>query len=327
MLDGSYGSDTISYAGHSSAVSVTLNRFDSTTGGVSGTEDSIKRCENITGGTGNDVLTGSGVVQADNEAIFFNRIEGGAGNDTLVGGTGNDTLVGGSGTDSLTGGDSTPFVPDDDLIDGGTGVDTLRGGLGNDTVDYSGFSAAVTIDLVEGPFGPNAEQDSVPALDFESAIGGSNNDLITGDLEGNFLDGRGGNDTIDGDDNGGSSGPFPDGYDSILGGDGNDSIIGDGGDDTINGEAGNDTINGGAGHDSLTGGNDADTIVGSTGNDTIFGGLGADSLVGQDGDDHFYDNSAVESDGVIDTLDGGSGDDTAEEYDKDLDILTSIENS
>ncbi len=130
--------------------------------------------------------------------------------------------------------------------------------------------------------------DSVPLKDFRNAIGGSSDDLITGNIKGNILDGRAGNDTIDGDDSGGIEAPLPDGDDSIFGGDGNDSIIGDGGQDTIDGQAGNDTINGGPGHDALTGGAGTDLILGDSGNDRFFA-----------------------FDGSIDTLYGGSGTDTA----------------
>jgi Ca2+-binding RTX toxin-like protein len=70
------------------------------------------------------------------------RIEGGAGNDTLIGGanadslfgqSGNDLLIGGAGADSLDGGDGNDlFYTLDgvgDVVNGGTGTDTLYGDL------------------------------------------------------------------------------------------------------------------------------------------------------------------------------------------------------
>ena len=77
--------------------------------------------------------------------------------------------------------------------------------------------------------------------------------------------------------------PGTDGDDVKEGTDDPDSMNGFGGDDTLNGNGRNDSINGGAGNDKLFGG---------AGNDLLDGGL----------DDPFTDN---------DTLDGGSGIDTA----------------
>jgi Ca2+-binding RTX toxin-like protein len=84
------------------------------------------------------------------------RIDGSAGNDTIVllggddssdGGAGDDTLRGGDGDDSLEGGDG------DDLLEGGAGNDTLRGGYGDDiyrigsatatVIDAGGFDTAI----------------------------------------------------------------------------------------------------------------------------------------------------------------------------------------
>lgn len=63
---------------------------------------SIEGIENLVGTRRNDTLIGR---------FEANRIEGGAGNDTLFGLEGNDTLVGGRGNDNLTGGaDADLFV-------------------------------------------------------------------------------------------------------------------------------------------------------------------------------------------------------------------------
>ncbi|MCI0998440.1 hypothetical protein HWD95_31570, partial [Pseudomonas corrugata] len=51
----------------------------------------------LTGGAGDDVLTGIG-------AAFKQVLSGGGGNDTLTAGTGDDQLVGGTGNDTLNGG-------------------------------------------------------------------------------------------------------------------------------------------------------------------------------------------------------------------------------
>src|SRR5205823_1580807 len=54
------------------------------------------------------------------------------------------------------------------------------------------------------------------------------------------------------------------------------------------------------------GGAGDDTLIGGSGNDLLDGGAGRDSLIGQGGDDTFQAKDTEK-----DTLDGGSGTDTA----------------
>ena len=54
---------------------------------------------NISGASGNDILTGTAASDAINGLAGSDRIDGGAGNDTINGGTGRDILVGGTGAD------------------------------------------------------------------------------------------------------------------------------------------------------------------------------------------------------------------------------------
>jgi serralysin len=78
--------------------------------------DILATIENIIGGSGNDVISGS------SEA---NMLNGGAGNDTLLGMSGNDTLIGGMGADRIT---------------GGAGRDVMTGGADNDTFIFTAVS-------------------------------------------------------------------------------------------------------------------------------------------------------------------------------------------
>ncbi|WP_265575880.1 beta strand repeat-containing protein [Bradyrhizobium sp. WBAH23] len=73
------GTDTLSYAGTNSSVSVNLLSPATATG-----FNSISGVENVTGGSGNDNLTGNSTG---------NAIDGGAGADTLFGGGGSDNFV------------------------------------------------------------------------------------------------------------------------------------------------------------------------------------------------------------------------------------------
>jgi Ca2+-binding RTX toxin-like protein len=109
----------------------------------------------ISGGVGNDTITGSGNVDliygnagndiilglAGNDTIYGNggndSINGGLGDDVLVGGSGSDSILGLDGNDSIQGnggGDLLDGGVGNDSLDGGGGVDTLNGGDGNDTL-------------------------------------------------------------------------------------------------------------------------------------------------------------------------------------------------
>ena len=92
VLNGGGGTDTASYAGITSAVTVSLAITGSQVTGGAGS-DTLLNIENLTGGSGNDILTGN----AGN-----NVIDGGAGNDTVIGGAGDDTLIGGDGIDTAS---------------------------------------------------------------------------------------------------------------------------------------------------------------------------------------------------------------------------------
>ena len=87
----------------------------------------------ITGGDGNDTITGT---------LFDDTIVAGNGNDTVTGGPGIDYIEGGAGNDTLTG------SAGDDTILGGSGADTLSGGVGNDTL--IGLPADASADTVNG---------------------------------------------------------------------------------------------------------------------------------------------------------------------------------
>ncbi len=115
------GGDTIDYSyvtDPTKGLTVTLNGASNVTATVSGggDTDTIREFENVTGGAGNDSITG------DNAA---NRLEGGGGNDTLLGGIGDDILIGGAGAD---------------LLIGGAGADVMIGGTGNDTFKLNDIS-------------------------------------------------------------------------------------------------------------------------------------------------------------------------------------------
>ena len=186
-LDGGAGIDWLSYAGHVSGVSGTLNATYS--GLIDG--DVTRNFENVIGSSFGDAITGDG---------YNNVIDGGAG-------SGNDNLYGGYG---------------DDTLKGGGGVDLLDGGYGYDTVSYAHLASATTsivADLSTGVV-TNAEGNDT-LISIEHVIGSAGNDSIrwagtTVSYTDFLLDGGAGNDSLQGSL----------GDDTLIGGAGNDVLDG-----------------------------------------------------------------------------------------------------
>ncbi len=111
------GTDRLSYAGTGAPNGVTVDLGAGTASGFT----QITGIENVTGGAGNDSITGDGNA---------NDLDGAAGADTLNGGGGNDNLAGGGGADILI---------------GGLGNDAMNGNGGNDRFVFSGTFGADTI--------------------------------------------------------------------------------------------------------------------------------------------------------------------------------------
>ena len=140
----------------------------------------------LSGGNGNDVLTGG----AGNDELF-----GGNGNDTLNGGDGNDTLFGGNGNDTVVGGKGadTAFLGngnDTFIWNPGDGDDVVNGQNGFDTMDFRGANKGESIVISadgDGALfarsGGNMTLNSVERIQFEAQ--GQHSDNITiGDLAG-----------------------------------------------------------------------------------------------------------------------------------------------
>jgi len=266
-LNGGGGVDWLSYAGHVSGVTGTLN--DAYTYKIDG--DAVSNFENVVGSSYADAITGDS---------YNNVIDGGAGNDTLYGGSGDDTLK------------------------GGAGVDLLDGDYGVDTVSYAHLSTAIAADLntgvvtnsegndtlveVEHVIGTSAA-DSIQWVPNTSTSytytdlileGGAGNDTLTGSEGDDTLVGGAGNDIL----NGGGTSTY---YVDIADYSSSTSAV------TVN--LGSGTATGTAiGTDSLSsiegviGSNSADKLTGSAGQaDYLTGGLGADTLDG--GVDSFTD--------------------------------------
>jgi Ca2+-binding RTX toxin-like protein len=122
--------DTVTYAGRTNDVVADADGLADDGEALEG--DLIRRnVENLVGGHGNDVLTGSTSKSTTRDppfqTIWFGSwLQGRAGNDLLRGAPGRDSLVGGRGNDLVRGSRGA------DLILGSRGSDRLIGGRGQD---------------------------------------------------------------------------------------------------------------------------------------------------------------------------------------------------
>lgn len=176
--------------------------------------------DTITGGVNDDTLSGAGGNDLITGDLGADVLFGNDGDDTIDGGGGDDTIVGGDGADSIDGGAG------DDNIVGVDGADTLFGGDGNDTL------TATTKDLA--PFGPIIDpafepEPEAPA-EIPDPVGGSLDAPVPDDLiptpeplsptspvaptEGQVLFGGAGDDVLIGDTG-----------DTLSGGEGVDSFM------------------------------------------------------------------------------------------------------
>ncbi|CAO3435543.1 Transposase, mutator type [Azospirillum doebereinerae] len=242
--------------------------------------------------TGNGAFAGTG-----ND--LDNRIQGGAGNDTLAGGLGLDTLVGGTGDDTCIIDDAADLV----IENAGEGTDEVRTSL-------SAFTLAPNVEVLTytgtGDFAGtgSAGNDTLRGGAGDDTLAGvDGNDSLDGGAGADLLDGGAGNDTL----NGGL------GADTLVGGGGNDLYIVDEAGDLVVELAGegSDTVRSaidyalganvealvltgsaitGTGNDlnnNLTGTAADNLLIGLDGNDTLNGGAGADTLIGGSGNDTY----------------------------------------
>ena len=122
---------------------------------------------------------------------------------------------------------------------------------------------------------------SISTTPWRNIRGSHDTDILLGGDRDDRINGRGGEDFIDG-------------------GDGNDRLHGGGRDDVLRGQDGNDIINGGWGNDLLLGGSGEDRLRGSNGDDILDGGTGNDLLIGQSGSDRLL----ISNLGDVDTIRG-----------------------
>src|SRR5262249_10873508 len=131
-----------------------------------------------------NLMTGqaSGFVSIAN----VQNVTGGAGNDSLTGNAATNVLIGGAGNDTF-------FAS---LVTGGDGDDHYNGGAGTgDTYDLSATLVGATITTALAS-STDIGTDSLSGI--ENNIGSQGNDSITLNGGANVVDGQGGNDAIRG---------------------------------------------------------------------------------------------------------------------------------
>ncbi len=186
-----------------------------------------------------------------------------------------------------TGSNSGDFY--DGLLNAGRAFTIIDDG-GIDTIDFSGVSAAQTVNLkpesISDVGGLVGNMIIMRDTIIENFFSGSGNDDILGNIAANEIRGSGGNDIING--RGGADLLYGgNGTDTLRGANGNDTLKGNGKNDTLYGDNGNDILRGGGGDDILDGGSGWDKLGGGNGNDTLSGGKGRDKLKGGAGEDTF----------------------------------------
>ena len=300
-------SDTLSYASSAGAVTIDLSGQQA----AANASASQQRAH---------YATGSGGDAVGDKFRGFENVTGGMGNDRLTGDGWNNILIGGPGADRLDGGALFATAG----ADGQLGTDDDGTTPDQDTVSYAGSTAGVVITFSERRLnnedvaigagsGGDAEGDRL--LNIEHVVGTAHDDLFIASNTSQLFDGgRNAEDdplTTDVDeskdsdtvsyanlDEGvrlslGSSGHLN--IENAIGGSGDDELTGNASPNRLEGNAGADTLTGGAGIDTLIGGAGADTIDGGEGNDLIMGGGGADTIDGG-GHVHVFDGQDGRSD-------------------------------
>lgn len=294
----------------------------------------------LKGTDGEDIIVGLGGddrIEAganDESEYHYDRICGGPGDDVLVGHQDDPAgqysevdaiVVGGPGNDRLLGGIELDGGPGNDELRGRGGRDQLFGGPGNDVIDGGkpddgpGYAVDVVI-FRDGPVTANLVTHVARGegrdrlIGIEQLIGTPQDDVFRGDEDDNYLDGRGGSDTV-------------------VGGGGNDTLVPDGLHDRDAGRS-FETVVGGPGRDTVSFGGYYDGAIVNLAKGTmrvddkntgridavedVDGSMAPDVLIGDGGDNRLFGR------GRSDVLEGGDGDDFLvgdESYDRGKDVL------
>jgi Ca2+-binding RTX toxin-like protein len=319
------GIDEINFSnttGKAIAVNLSAIAFQVLTPGLQLNNYTLESIEKITGGSGNDTLTGNNQD---------NIIRGGDGNDFIDGRFGSDTMDGGNNIDTL----DVSFFSGAYVLDMTTGITNF---IGEIAINFENINTGAGDDSLTGSSIANVINSG---FGNDSVLGASGNDTLNGNGGVDYLNGGAGNDRLIGET---ETDVYQVDADVDLG---TDTIVetAAGGIDvldfrstttkaiTINlATIGGQTVSagvafattldnieyvyGGALNDSITGNSLNNYFLGGTGNDTLNGGLGIDylsggvgndRLVGGDGTDVYVMDADVDlgADIIVETITGG----------------------
>ncbi len=301
-------------------------------------------------GGGNFVDAGSGDDIVDNRTEGGNDIRLGANNDRYFGqgfalsSEGFDRVLGGAGNDTMKvvtfhsqyfgEADNDTFVSEgwQNFFDGGAGIDTLSYELRDESSVLGDSGVTVQLDQGFANTGSTRIEDFVS---IENVTGTNVSDVLFGSSVANIIKGRGGNDQIvgrAGNDtlDGGAGG------DEMIGGAGNDTYLVDNAGDIVDElndlGSGIDTVKSsisfslvqsarvggvvenltlvGSGAINAAGNSSANILTGNAANNVLNGGTNADTMIGGAGNDTYVVENA--NDIVNETANGGAGLDTVQ---------------
>ena len=301
-LRGEAGNDSIDGAGGND--DLIGDSGNDTLDGGAGDSDRVRydREEDRGGSNGVTVNLNTGIATdtfGDTDTLSnIERVTGSNFADTLIGNGIRNDLVGKGGNDSISAGDGN------DYLEGGAGNDTIDGGSGNfDFISYGNEdgSGAVNVNLQTGT-ATDSFGDTDTLSNIEEVEGTELNDTLIGDGNQNYLDGRGGNDSLVGN---GSSG---DSSDNLRGRDGDDTLDGSGtGSNFLQPGQGNDLVIGGSNFDQISYEFDSDGLGGIS---VVFSGVGSGNITEAGGTvDTFTGIEMVTGTEFGDSMVGGAGDD------------------
>jgi Ca2+-binding RTX toxin-like protein len=253
-LDGGAGNDTIDYSYLTTGQNVTVRlngaTASTTTGGTE--TDTIRNFERVIGGAGDDSILGDSTN---------NTLTGNAGNDTIDGGTGNDSMVGGVGDDLYFVNTSTDVIVEnanegvDSVISTST---TYRLAANIENLTYSGASNTNLIgNNLDNSITGSTGNDSITGLTGNDTMAGDGGDdiyVIDSVLDQVIENANSGSDTIRTSLNNVSLTSYVNvenlNFDQATG---NATGEGDSGDNIITGSGFSDLLSGGAGNDTIAG--------------------------------------------------------------------------
>ena len=185
-----------------------------------------------------------------------------------------------------------------DKFHGGLGNDILNGGEGRDLAAFSSRNNRINLKTTNWQ---NTGDGRDRLISIEIIYAGGGNDVVTGSVKADWLNGENGNDAING----------AEGNDTLEGGAGNDTLNGGSGQDWTLFSSGNNRIDlnttkwqdtgegrdrlisienvgAGGGNDVVIGSKQANLLDGENGNDQLKGGGGNDRLIGGHGVDELW---------------------------------------